>query len=42
MTTTHTKQLQQYTRLTINNYTQDKLRLAKIHTRQIRIHHVQK
>jgi len=42
MTTTHTKQLQQYTRPTNNNYTQDNLGLATKHTRQIRIQHVQK
>jgi len=37
MTTIHTRQLQQYTRPTNNNYTQDNLKLATIHTRQIRI-----
>ena len=49
MTTIHTRQLQQYaqlqqyTRPTNNNYTQDDLKLATIHTRQIRIlQHVQK
>ena len=43
MTTIHTIQLQQYTRPTNNNYTQDNLKLATIHTRQIRIlQHVQK
>ena len=43
MTTIHTKQLQQYTRSTNNNYTQDKLKLATKYTRQIRIlQHVQK
>jgi len=41
--TTHTRQLQQYTRSTSNNYTQDNLKLATKHTRQIRIlQHVQK
>ena len=40
--TIHTKQLQQYTRPTNNNYTQDNLKIATIHTRQIRIQHVQK
>jgi len=39
----HTRQLQQYTRPTNNNYTQDNLKLATIHTRKIRIlQHVQK
>jgi len=38
MTTTHTKQLQQYTRPTNNNYTQDNLKLATVHIKQIRIH----
>jgi hypothetical protein len=45
MTTIQTRQLQQYTRPTNNNYTQDNLKLAKIHTRQIRIlrrHHIKK
>jgi len=42
MTTIHTRQLQQYTRPTHKNYTQDNLKLATIHTRQIRIQHVQK
>ena len=43
MTTIHTRQLQQYTRPTNNNYTQDHLKLATVHTRQIRIlQHVQK
>ena len=43
MTTIHTRQLQQYTRPTNKNYTQDNLELATIHTRQIRIlQHVQK
>ena len=42
MTTIHTRQLQQYTQPTNNNYTQDNLKLATIHTRQIRIQHVQK
>jgi len=41
--TTHTRQLQQYTWSTNNNYTKDNLKLATIHTRQIRIlQHVQK
>ena len=39
--TTHTKQLQ-YTRSTNNNYTQDNLKLATKHTRQIRMQHVRK
>jgi len=34
--------IEQYTRPTNNNYTQDNLKLAKIHARQIRIQHVQK
>jgi len=34
VTTIHTRQLQQYTRPTNNNYTQDNLKLATIHTRQ--------
>jgi len=39
----HTRQLQQYTRPTNNNYTQDNLKLATKHTRQIIIlQHVQK
>jgi len=39
----HTRQLQQYTRPTNNNYTQDNLKLATKHTRQNRIlQHVQK
>jgi len=43
MTTIHTRQLQQYTRPTNNNYTQDNLEPATIHTIQIRIlQHVQK
>jgi len=42
MTTIHTRQLQQNTRPTNNNYTQDNLKLATIYTRQIRIQHVQK
>ena len=37
MITTHTRQLQQYTRSTNNNYTKDNLKLATKHTRQIRI-----
>ena len=42
-TTIHTRQLQQYTRSTNNNYTKDNLKLATKHTRQIRIlQHVQK
>ena len=36
MTTINTRQLQQYTRLTNNNYTQDNLKLATVHMRQIR------
>jgi len=36
--TIHTRQLQRYTRSTNNNYTQDNLKLASKHTRQIRIH----
>jgi len=39
---TQTRQLQQYTPSTNNNYTQDNLKLATKHTRQIRIQHVQK
>ena len=35
--TTHTRQLQQYTRSTNNNYTQDNLKLATNHPRQISI-----
>jgi len=42
MTTVHTRQLQQYTRPTNNNYTQDNLKLATKHTIQIRTQHVQK
>jgi len=42
-TTTHTRQLQQYTRPTNNNYIKDNLKLATKHTRQIRIlQHVKK
>ena len=42
-TTIHKRQLQQYTRPTNDNHTQDNLKLATIHTRQIRIlQHVQK
>ena len=49
-TTIHTRQLQQYTQnnynntqcQTNNNYTQDNLKLATIHARQITIQHVQK
>ena len=41
MTTMHTRQLQ-HTRPTNNKYTQHNLKLATIHTRQIRIEHVQK
>jgi len=37
MTTIHTRQLQQYTQPTNKNYTQDHLKLATIHTTQIRI-----
>jgi len=40
--TTHTSQLQQYTRSTNNNYPKDNLKLATKHTRQIRTQHVQK
>jgi len=41
--TTHTRQLQQYTRSTNNNYTKENLKLVTKHTRQIRIlQHVQK
>jgi len=41
--TTHTRQLQQYTRSANNNCTKDSLKLATKHTRQIRIlQHVQK
>ena len=40
--TTHTRQLQQYTRPTNNNYTQHNLKLATVHRRQIRKQHVQK
>ena len=43
MKTIHTRKLQQYTRPINNNDTQDNLKLATIHTRQIRIlQHVQK
>jgi len=43
MTKINTRQLQQYTRPTNNNYTQDNLKLATKHTTQIRIlQHVQK
>jgi len=43
MTTIHTRQLQQCTRSTKNNYTKGNLKLATKHTRQIRIlQHVQK
>jgi len=41
MTTIHTRRLQQYTRPTNNNYTQDNLKLTTVHTRQIRIHYRQ-
>jgi len=41
-TTIHARQLQQYTRQTNNNYTQNNLKLATIHMRHIRIQHVQK
>ena len=34
---THTRQLQQYTRSTNNNYTQENAKLATIHMRHIRI-----
>jgi len=37
MTTIHTRQLQQYTQDSYNNYTQDNLKLATIHARHIRI-----
>ena len=40
--TSHTRQLQQYIRSTNNNYTQDNLKLATEHVRQIRIQRVQK
>ena len=41
--TTHTRQLQQYTRSTNNSYIKDNLKLATKHPRQIRIlQHVQK
>jgi len=40
--TTHTRQPQQYTQPTNNNYTQDNLKLTTIHTRQIRTQRVQK
>ena len=40
--TTHTRQLQLYTRSTNNNYTKYNLKLETKHTRQIRIKHVQK
>jgi len=41
--TTHTRQIQQYTRPTNNNFTKDNLKLATKHTRQIGIlQHVQK
>ena len=40
--TTHTNQLQQYTRSTNNNYPKDNLKLATKHPRQITIQHVQK
>jgi len=38
----HTRQLQQYTQSTNNNYTQDNLKLTTKHKRPIRIQHVQK
>ena len=38
----YTRQLQQYTRSTNNNYTKYNLKLATKHTKQIRILHVQK
>ena len=41
-TTIHTRQLQQHTRSTNNNYTQYNLKLATKHTRHITIQHVQK
>jgi len=40
--TTHTSQLQQYTRSTNNKYPKDNLKLTTKHTIQIRIQHVQK
>jgi len=40
--TTRTRQLQQYTRSTNNNYTEDNLKLATNHPRQDRIQRVQK
>jgi len=42
MVTTRTRQLQQYTRSTNNNYPKDNLKLATKHMIQIRIQHVQK
>jgi len=39
--TTHTSELQQYTRSTNNNYPKDNLNLGIKHPRQIRIQHVQ-
>ena len=35
MTTIHTRQLQQYTRPSNNNYTQNNLKVTTIHTRQL-------
>ena len=40
--TTRTRQLQKYTRSTNNNFTEDNLKLATNHPRQVRIQHVQK
>ena len=42
MTVIHTRQLKQYTLPTNDNYTQNNLKVATIHTIQIRIQHVQK
>jgi len=39
---TCTRQLQQYTRSTNNNYTEDNLKLATNHPKQVRMRHVQK
>jgi len=39
---TRTGQLQQYTRSTNNNYTEDNLKIATNHPKQVRIQHVQK
>ena len=40
--TAHTRQLQQYTRSTKNNYTKDNLNLATKHTRQIKLRSTRK